>query len=938
MKTDEKLTYLGERTISRLGCFGCHNIRGFEGAKPIGTPLNGWGLKNPMRLDFAHISEYFTSQALGEEGERDGTPEFYQEKLAEHDRMGFLYQKVHRPRSYDYKKDREDILAWDERLRMPQFSWADDREAVEEVMTFVLGLTGEIIPAQYLPHYDPPKQALAQGERLLERYNCRGCHTLAMPKYTIAAGANLDSVFKGFDASDPNTFQANVGLSYDNRAKDYLSLFHERGLDLEYEAGKAPELGPPDPGPVTIEGMPTFVDVQEDDQGKPVKTVYVQVWRPVTIRGYTFNVGDTVLLDPDKVQVTPAEGGNFAWLYSAFEAQQTGEPMPPVWNKLPPPLLREGLKVQTPWLTGFLLDPEKIRPAAQLRMPRFHYGSTPPRSPPRPLREEPQAETRDLANYFAARDGAVFPYQEVPQREQQYLASRESIFAGTGRQHASASESAVAPSSKYLAAGWELITKNQCVQCHTIGQYQPTGEPKTFGPDLRNVHARIRPDYMLNWIAQPTRTLPYTAMPQVFLPTPPEGTPPLPGVPKQLDGKPLEQIQTVRDTLMNFVTTVEQQLAKVAPPPEPPPATAPRRAARARVRPRPPPPPAPSDVGGRSPPPNTDGQPETLHGARSPPGPFPLTRPNLDPRETPMTLWKSLRTLAPLGLLAALAGCGGGDEKTDTGVVVVTEPGKLPAAGTAGSTAPTAGEGAAATEKAGGEAPAAAATASGWGTLKGKVTFEGDPPKPEVLVAQGATDVKDAAVCAKNAIVSEKLVVDPESKGVKWAIVYIPKPTAVNPEAESEAQSAQVEFDQNGCTFEPHALAVMKGATVLIKSSDQAGHNVHTQLRFTNFNQGIQPGTSAPLPIKVADNRPGPVICDIHNWMKAWWLTLNNPYFAVTNEKGEYEIKNVPAGEQKVVVWTEATNLLTPSSGEPVTIKADDAVEKDYSFSASQVK
>src|SRR5262249_4161423 len=32
----DKLRYLGERTIARLGCFGCHTIPGFESAKPIG--------------------------------------------------------------------------------------------------------------------------------------------------------------------------------------------------------------------------------------------------------------------------------------------------------------------------------------------------------------------------------------------------------------------------------------------------------------------------------------------------------------------------------------------------------------------------------------------------------------------------------------------------------------------------------------------------------------------------------------------------------------------------------------------------------------------------------------------------------------------------------------------------------------------------------------
>ena len=64
---DEKLLYLGEKTISRLGCFGCHTIPGFENAKPIGTALNDWGIKIPARLDFGHIKEYLTDQPPDDE-------------------------------------------------------------------------------------------------------------------------------------------------------------------------------------------------------------------------------------------------------------------------------------------------------------------------------------------------------------------------------------------------------------------------------------------------------------------------------------------------------------------------------------------------------------------------------------------------------------------------------------------------------------------------------------------------------------------------------------------------------------------------------------------------------------------------------------------------------------------------------------------------------
>ena len=40
--------------------------------------------------------------------------------------------------------------------------------------------------------------------------------------------------------------------------------------------------------------------------------------------------------------------------------------------------------------------------------------------------------------------------------------------------------------------------------------------------------------------------------------------------------------------------------------------------------------------------------------------------------------------------------------------------------------------------------------------------------------------------------------------------------------------------------------------------------------------------------------------------MNAWWMVIDNPYITVTDEKGNFEIKDVPAGTQKVVVWQES--------------------------------
>ena len=310
---------------------------------------------------------------------------------------------------------------------------------------------------------------------------------------------------------------------------------------------------------------------------------------------------------------------------------------------------------------------------------------------------------------------------------------------------------------------------------------------------------------------------------------------------------------------------------------------------------------------------------------------------------------------ATLGLGLALAGCGdGGKSGVESAQVVVPEPSATastsasPAtaatapAGTAASGSATASESAkpAETSTAASPAPAAGASAAGWGTLKGRVVFSGDIPKAKVLVAKGDSAAKDPQVCAKKEIDSEKLVVDPASKGVSYAIVYIPKPTAVNPEATSAAKAAEVVFDQKNCMFVPHVLAAMKGATVTIKSSDPVGHNANAVgLNNNKFNLPTAAHVVAALGARAAD-KPGKVECDIHSWMEAYWLVLDNPYFAVTDDQGNFEIKNAPAGDQKVVVWAEALGARLPHLplGRRGRHQGRRRTTKDFTLDAAKVK
>ena len=188
------LNFLGRRSVSRYGCYACHDINGYGQARSIGTALQDWGRKDTSRLAPEHIHEY-----LHHHGQRDGSSTqkfvksalerassdsfdseeereealrtaFFYDSLIHHGRPGFIFQKLRQPRSYDFKKI--DTKRYNERLVMPMFPLTDDE--IEAISTFVLGLVAEPPAAKYVYTPDQRTKDRNQGEILLKKYNCTG--------------------------------------------------------------------------------------------------------------------------------------------------------------------------------------------------------------------------------------------------------------------------------------------------------------------------------------------------------------------------------------------------------------------------------------------------------------------------------------------------------------------------------------------------------------------------------------------------------------------------------------------------------------------------------------------------------------------------------------------------------------------------------------------
>ncbi len=138
-------------------------------------------------------------------------------------------------------------------------------------------------------------------------------------------------------------------------------------------------------------------------------------------------------------------------------------------------------------------------------------------------------------------------------------------------------------------------------------------------------------------------------------------------------------------------------------------------------------------------------------------------------------------------------------------------------------------------------------------------------------------------------------------------------------------------MDQKGLLFVPHIMVVQQGTTVDFLNSDNVQHNVFWTAvngdKKAGHNLGTWPkGDKRPYTF----DKPGvvPLFCNVHPDMSGYIIVSPTPYFAETDDSGNYKIKDVPDGSYTLVVWHEGAK----NQSKPVSVagntKADFTVSK----------
>lgn len=213
------------------------------------------------------------------------------------------------------------------------------------------------------------------------------------------------------------------------------------------------------------------------------------------------------------------------------------------------------------------------------------------------------------------------------------------------------------------------------------------------------------------------------------------------------------------------------------------------------------------------------------------------------------------------------------------------------------------------------------------GSISGTVKLSGTAPHMRGI------DMSKDPYCVKqheNSPAKMENVVVGSSGGLQNVVLYLSE--GLSGSAATAVPSTKPDFDQHGCMYVPHVMAVDAGQEYEVTTHDQTTHNIHPLPAPGSGNIGwnkSQPPGAPPIVSNWKAPEAISVKCNIHPWMHGWHVVVKGPY-AVTDENGNFTIKNVAPGSYTVRAWQEEYGTQEAK----VTVAAGQTAKTDFTFKA----
>jgi len=216
-------------------------------------------------------------------------------------------------------------------------------------------------------------------------------------------------------------------------------------------------------------------------------------------------------------------------------------------------------------------------------------------------------------------------------------------------------------------------------------------------------------------------------------------------------------------------------------------------------------------------------------------------------------------------------------------------------------------------------------------TIRGHVTYEGVIPAADVYYMQKNPRVCGQALDAKDGMRSVSTVRVDEGM-LRDVVVFVDGVTSGKPFPKDFSDFAT--FRSRWCTWEPQVGVFVNGDPITITNLDSVVHNpigyeTVGRARLSHFNVPLHMGGSQFH--KSVTLRKGKVLkleCLQHQFMHSWMRVVDNPYFVITGDRGDFALNDIPPGTYSLTAWHPTLGHQSLS----VTLVANQTLEVAFEF------
>jgi hypothetical protein len=222
------------------------------------------------------------------------------------------------------------------------------------------------------------------------------------------------------------------------------------------------------------------------------------------------------------------------------------------------------------------------------------------------------------------------------------------------------------------------------------------------------------------------------------------------------------------------------------------------------------------------------------------------------------------------------------------------------------------------------------------GSIKGRVSLTGKVPSPRFfpLIASPNLEYCNRISDGKGHRILFDFTVS-ESRGLKDTVVKL----IGVPKGKPFLSKIQ-KMVMNRCHTPKYVIGARNGETLLLENTDPIRHEI-VAYEFTDggvnqrSHRPVDANTSQTRDIFVKSKTENFLIkCNLHPFLQSRGIIVENPYYAITDEEGNFSIKDVPPGTYEVVAW----NPFISNQIRAITIEPENQSTLNFEFNGTNVQ